>query len=146
MFGKTAEADKLIADIDTAVAETKKAVEEESNRPAILINGNKMSAYGKNSRYGYLHTTFGIPMADADVNKNEERYGQPISFEYIQKIDPDWLFVLDSTSAIGEEGVSAKEVLNNPLMHNTKAYKNNQIVYVSADFIRPFTDYLFWGQ
>lgn len=144
VFGKTAEADKLITDIDTAIAETKKAVEGKGNGLAILINGNKMSAYGKNSRYGYLHTTFGIPMADADVNKNEERHGQPISFEYIQKIDPDWLFVLDRTSAIGEEGVSAKEVLNNPLMHNTKAYKNNQIVYVSPDSYLAFGGYYQW--
>ncbi|MGK8251608.1 siderophore ABC transporter substrate-binding protein [Moraxella lacunata] len=144
VFGKTAEADKLIADIDNAIAETKKAVEGKGNGLAILINGNKMSAYGKNSRYGYLHTTFGIPMADADVNKNEERHGQPISFEYIQKVDPDWLFVLDRGSAIGEEGVSAKEVLNNPLMHNTKAYKNNQIVYVSADSYLAFGGYYQW--
>lgn len=144
VFGKTAEADKLIADIDNAISETKKAVEGKGNGLAILINGNKMSAYGKNSRYGYLHTTFGIPMADADVNKNEERHGQPISFEYIQKIDPDWLFVLDRGSAIGEEGVSAKEVLNNPLMHNTKAYKNNQIVYVSPDSYLAFGGYYQW--
>lgn len=144
VFGKTAEADKLIADIDNAISDTKKAVEGKGNGLAILINGNKMSAYGKNSRYGYLHTTFGIPMADADVNKNEERHGQPISFEYIQKVDPDWLFVLDRTSAIGEEGVSAKEVLNNPLMHNTKAYKNNQIVYVSPDSYLAFGGYYQW--
>lgn len=144
IFGKTAEADKLIADIDNAIADTKKAVEGKGNGLAILINGNKMSAYGKNSRYGYLHTTFGIPMADADVNKNEERHGQPISFEYIQKIDPDWLFVLDRTSAVGEEGVSAQEVLNNPLMHNTKAYKNNQIVYVSPDSYLAFGGYYQW--
>lgn len=144
IFGKTAEAEKLIADIDTAIAETKKAVEGKGNGLAILINGNKMSAYGKNSRYGYLHTTFGIPMADADVNKNEERHGQAISFEYIQKVDPDWLFVLDRTSAVGEEGVSAEKVLDNPLMHNTKAWKNKQIVYVSPDSYLAFGGYYQW--
>ncbi|WP_297288111.1 siderophore ABC transporter substrate-binding protein [Moraxella sp.] len=142
VFGKTAEADKLIADIDAAIAETKKAVEGKGNGLAILINGNKMSAYGKNSRYGYLHTTFGIPMADENIQ--EARHGQPISFEYLQKVDPDWLFVLDRTSAIGEEGVSAQEVLNNPLMHNTKAYKNNQIVYVSPDSYLAFGGYYQW--
>lgn len=144
VFGKTAEAEKLIGEIDTAIADAKKAVEGKGNGLAILINGNKMSAYGKNSRYGYLHTAFGIPMADAEVNKNEERHGQPISFEYIQKIDPDWLFVLDRTSAVGEEGVSAETVLNNPLMHNTKAWKNKQIVYVSPDSYLAFGGYYQW--
>lgn len=142
IFGKTAEADKLIADIDKAIADTKKAVEGKGNGLAILINGNKMSAYGKNSRYGYLHTTFGIPMADENIQ--EARHGQPISFEYLQKVDPDWLFVLDRTSAVGQEGVSAKEVLNNPLMHNTKAFKNNQIVYVSPDSYLAFGGYYQW--
>ncbi len=142
IFGKTAEADKVIADIDKAIADTKKAVEGKGNGLAILINGNKMSAYGKNSRYGYLHTTFGIPMADENIQ--EARHGQPISFEYLKKVDPDWLFVLDRTAAIGEEGVSAQEVLNNPLMHNTKAYKNNQIVYVSPDSYLAFGGYYQW--
>ena len=142
IFGKEAEAQKAQAEIDSAIEEVKKAVAGKGNGLAILINGNKMSAYGKNSRYGYLHTTFGIPMADENIQ--EARHGQPISFEYLQKVDPDWLFVLDRTSAVGEEGVSAQEVLNNPLMHNTKAYKNKQIVYVSPDSYLAFGGYYQW--
>lgn len=142
IFGKEAEAQKAQAEIDTAIENTKKAVQGKGNGLAILINGNKMSAYGKNSRYGYLHTTFGIPMADENIQ--EARHGQPISFEYLQKVDPDWLFVLDRTSAIGEEGVSAQEVLNNPLMHNTKAFTNKQIVYVSPDSYLAFGGYYQW--
>lgn len=68
----------------------------------------------------------------------------PLALNISKKVDPDWLFVLDRTSAIGEEGVSAKEVLNNPLMHNTKAYKNNQIVYVSPDSYLAFGGYYQW--
>ena len=142
IFNKEAEAQKAQAEIDSAIEEVKKAVAGKGNGLAILINGNKMSAYGKNSRYGYLHTTFGIPMADENIQ--EARHGQPISFEYLQKVDPDWLFVLDRTSAVGEEGVSAQEVLNNPLMHNTKAYKNKQIVYVSPDSYLAFGGYYQW--
>ncbi len=142
IFGKTSEADKLITEIDQAIADAKKATEGKGNGLAILINGNKMSAYGKNSRYGYLHTAFGIPMADENIQ--EARHGQPISFEYLQKVDPDWLFVLDRTSAIGEEGVSAQEVLNNPLMQGTKAFKNQQIVYVSPDSYLAFGGYYQW--
>lgn len=142
IFNKQEQAQKAQAEIDSAIEEAKKAVAGKGNGLAILINGNKMSAYGKNSRYGYLHTTFGIPMADENIQ--EARHGQPISFEYLQKTDPDWLFVLDRTAAIGEEGVSAQEVLNNPLMHNTKAYKNKQIVYMSPDSYLAFGGYYQW--
>lgn len=142
LFDKQAEAAKLQADIDKAISDTKAVMANRGTGLAILINGNKMSAYGKNSRYGFLHTTLGIPMADENIQ--EARHGQPISFEYIQKVDPDWLFVLDRTAAVGEEGVAAKDFLNNPLMHNTKAYKNNQIVYLSPDSYLAFGGYYQW--
>lgn len=142
IFGKEKEATQAQNQIDTAIETTKKAVAGKGNGLAILVNGNKLSAYGQNSRYGFLHTTFGIPMADEHIE--DARHGQPISFEYLQKTDPDWLFVLDRGAAIGEEGQSAKEVLNNPLMHTTKAYKNNQIVYLSADSYLAFGGYYQW--
>lgn len=142
LFGKEAEATKAIGEIDTAIEAAKKAVAGKGNGLAILVNGNKLSAYGKNSRYGFLHTTFGIPMADEHIQ--EARHGQPISFEYLQKTDPDWLFVLDRGAAIGEEGESAKQVLDNPLMHNTKAYKNGQIVYLSAESYLAFGGHHQW--
>lgn len=142
LFNKTEEAKKLQADIDAAIEGVKTAAAGKGTGLAILINGDKMSAYGKNSRYGYLHTTFGIPMADEKIE--EARHGQPISFEYLQKTDPDWLFVLDRGAAIGEEGVSAQVVLDNPLMHNTKAWKNKQIVYLSPDSYLAFGGYYQW--
>lgn len=142
LFAKEAEAAQAISDIDAAINETKAAVAGKGNGLAILINGNKLSAYGENSRYGFLHTTFGIPMADANIE--EARHGQPISFEYLQKVDPDWLFVLDRGAAIGEEGQSAQVVLDNPLMHGTKAWKNNQIVYLTPDSYLAFGGYYQW--
>lgn len=142
LFNKQNEAATAISEIDKAIEETKAAVAGKGNGLAILVNGNKLSAYGENSRYGFLHTTFGIPMADSNIE--EARHGQPISFEYLQKVDPDWLFVLDRGVAIGEEGQSAEEVLNNPLMQNTKAWKNKQIVYLSADSYLAFGGYYQW--
>ena len=105
----------------------------------VMVNGNKLSAYGANSRFGYLHNTFGIPQATADIR--ESSHGQPISFEFIQKVNPDWLIVLDRASAIGQEGVSAQTVLNNPLVQSTKAWQNNHVIYLSADSYLAFGGY-----
>lgn len=142
LFNKTADAEKLIAEIDEAIAQTKQAAQGKGNALAILVNGNKLSAYGKNSRYGFLHTAFGMPMADETIQ--DARHGQPIGFEYIQKVDPDWLFVLDRSAAIGEEGAAAETVLDNALMRETKAYKNKRIVYLSADSYLAFGGYYQW--
>lgn len=142
IFGKQEQALKLQGEIDAAIDAAKAAIEGKGSGLAILVNGGKMSAYGKNSRYGFLHTTLGIPMADPNIQ--EARHGQPITFEYLQKVNPDWLFVLDRSAAVGEEGASAQSVLDNPLVHQTNAWKNNQIVYLSPDSYLAFAGYYQW--
>ena len=58
--------------------------------------------------------------ADSSI-KEKGNHGQPVTFEYIKKTNPDWLFVLDRSAAIGEEGKADKDVLDNPLVAETTA-------------------------
>jgi len=55
-----------------------------------------------------------------------------VSFEYLLKANPDWLFVLDRDAAIGRNGASARKLLDNKLVHATKAWRNQRIVYLNA--------------
>ncbi|TYA51519.1 siderophore ABC transporter substrate-binding protein [Aggregatibacter actinomycetemcomitans] len=136
LFNKQAEADKLKAELETLFKQTKDAVKGKGNGLIILVNGGKISAFGKGYRLSFIHEDLGVPMADPSINVSG--HGQPISFEFIEKINPDWLFVLDRISAIGQEGKSAKEVLDNELIHHTKAWKNGNIVYLSsASYLAP---------
>ena len=144
LFNKADKAAQLQQDIDQAIEQAKAASAGKGNGLVVLVNGNKISAYGEKSRFGFLHTVFGIPAADTQIE--EGRHGQPVSFEYLQKVDPDWLFVLDRSSAIGEEGAGADAVLDNPLMHQTKAWKNKHIVYLSPDSYLAFGGYYQWMQ
>ena len=59
-------------------------------------------------------------------------HGDAISFEFIAQTNPDWLFVIDRGAAIGAEGQSAKETLDNPLVAETTAAQKDQIVYLNA--------------
>ncbi len=142
LYNKTEKAQQLQQDIDKAIADAKAVAQGKGNGLVILINGNKMSAFGTKSRFGFIHNEFGIPQADPNIQ--DSRHGQPVTFEYIQKVNPDWLFVLDRSSAIGEEGVGAKAVLDNPLMHKTTAWSKNQIVYLSPDSYLAFGGYYQW--
>ena len=110
----------------------------------VMVNGNKLSVYGDKSRYGFIHTVLDIPMADDQVS--DARHGQPISFEYIQKVNPDWLFVLDRSAAIGEDSIGAKAVLDNPLVAQTNAWSKDQVVYLSPDSYLAFGGYHQWMQ
>lgn len=142
LFGKADKAQALQKDIDDAIEKAKTASAGKGNGLVVLVNGNKISTYGADSRFGFIHTVFDIPAADAQIE--EARHGQPVSFEYLQKINPDWLFVLDRTSAIGEEGDGADVVLDNPLVHQTTAWKNDNIVYLSPDSYLAFGGYYQW--
>lgn len=142
LFNKTDKANELQQTIDKTIADTKAMTQGKGNGLIIVVNGNKMSAFGHKSRFGFVHNEFGIPQADTAIE--DSRHGQPVSFEYLQKINPDWLFVLDRSSAIGQEGVGAKQVLDNPLVHQTKAWKNNQVVYLSPDSYLAFGGYYQW--
>ena len=132
LFNKEAEANKLKTELETLLAETKAAVKGKGNGLIILVNGGKMSAFGDVGRLGWVHSALEIPLAQADINQKGSNHGTPVSFEYLQKVNPDWLFVLDRTAAIGEEGKTAQEVLDNALVHQTKAWKNGHIIYLSS--------------
>ena len=144
LFGKSDQAAKLQGDIDTLINDTKTVTKDKGTGLVIMVNGNKMSAYGDKSRYGFIHTVLGVPMTDNQIE--DARHGQPVSFEYLQKVNPDWLFVLDRSAAIGEDGVGAKAVLDNPLVAQTNAWSKNQVVYLSPDSYLAFGGYYQWIQ
>ena len=144
LFGKSAQAAKLQGNIDGLIDETKTLTKDKGRGLVVMVNGNKLSAYGDKSRYGFIHTVLDIPMADDQIA--DARHGQPISFEYIQKTNPDWLFVVDRSAAIGEDGAGAKAVLDNPLVAQTNAWSKNQVVYLSPDSYLAFGGYYQWMQ
>lgn len=144
LFGKSAQAAKLQGNIDGLIDETKTLTKDKGKGLVVMVNGNKLSTYGDKSRYGFIHTVLDIPMADDQIA--DARHGQPISFEYIQKTNPDWLFVIDRSAAIGEDGAGAKAVLDNPLVAQTNAWSKQQVVYLSPDSYLAFGGYYQWMQ
>ncbi|WP_373819466.1 siderophore ABC transporter substrate-binding protein [Glaesserella sp.] len=136
LFDKEEKAAKLKTEIETLFNETKATVKNKGNGLIILVNGGKVSAFGSGYRLSWIHHSLGIPLADETLKGSG--HGQPISFEYIQKLNPDWLFVLDRIAAIGQEGKSAKEVLDNELIRQTKAWKEGNVIYLSsASYLAP---------
>lgn len=132
IFGKQAEADALKAEIDKTFADAKAAAQGKGKGLVILVNAGKLSAFGPDSRLGgWIHRDIGVPAADEAIK--EGSHGQPVSFEYIKEKNPDWLFVLDRSAAIGEEGQAAREVLNNPLVAQSTAWKKGQVVYLPPE-------------
>ncbi len=131
IFGKQAEAEKLKADINQAFDEAREAAKGKGKGLVLIVSGGKLSAQSPNSRLGgWLHQDIGLEPVDATMK--EGSHGMPVSFEYIKEKNPDWLFVLDRSAAIGEEGKAAKDVLDNPLVAESTAWKKGQVVYLDS--------------
>ncbi|MDF7676293.1 siderophore ABC transporter substrate-binding protein [Neisseriaceae bacterium ESL0693] len=130
LFQQEPKARALHEQIQKLFTETQDAVKGKGNGLILLVNGGKLSAFGPASRFGWIHNEVGIPAADTQIQAAP--HGQSVSFEYVQKVNPDWLFIIDRTSAIGAEGKSAQAVLNNDLVRQTKAWKAGHVVYLSA--------------
>lgn len=131
IFGKEAEVQTELAEIEesiTTLHET--ATSADKNSLIILANDDKISAYGPSSRFGIIHDVFGVPAVDEGIEAST--HGQNVTFEYVMEQDPDLLYVIDRTAAIGDG--SAAGIVENPLVENTKAYQNDDIYYLDADF------------
>ncbi|WP_172294747.1 siderophore ABC transporter substrate-binding protein [Pseudoruegeria sp. HB172150] len=129
IFGLEDKAAELDAALDAKIEEARAAVSGKGNGMIVLTNGGKISAYGDDSRFGWIHQATGLPEAFPDLTA--ETHGEAISFEFIAEVNPDWLLVIDRGAAIGQAGEAAAATLDNPLVAGTTAGQQGQIVYLS---------------
>ncbi|WAA12948.1 siderophore ABC transporter substrate-binding protein [Fervidibacillus halotolerans] len=132
IFGKETEVEDELAAIDEKIASVKEQVTSLNKNALILLtNEGKISAYGTGSRFGLIHDVLGFEPVDTNIEAST--HGQSISFEYVLEHDPDYIFVVDRTAVVGGE-TSAKEVIENELIKQTKAYKDGNIVYLDPNY------------
>lgn len=131
IFGKEELVAEKIAGIKSSVADVRaRAQALGASTLIVLANEGKVSAYGPGSRYGLIHDELGFVPSDPKIVSST--HGQSISFEYILQQDPQILFVIDRTAAIGGES-SAKAVVENRLVQLTRAYENDKIIYLDPE-------------
>lgn len=131
IFGKSEEITKMSAELDASIAAIKSHVDDLGKVFMMMTNGGKVTAFGPGSRLGFPHDTLGMEPAIQDVKA--ATHGEPISYEFILETNPAWMLVLDRDAAIGSKsGDSAKQTLDNELVGQTEAAKNDHIVYVDT--------------
>ena len=131
IFGKEKAAEKQLAALETSNKETKeKAVESKDKALTVLVNEGQLSTYGKDSRFGIVYDTFGF--AEADDAIKASTHGQSVSYEYVLDKNPDVLFVVDRTKAIGGDD-SNNNVADNELVAQTTAGKDKKVISLQPD-------------
>ena len=64
----------------------KQAEASANNALVVLVNEGQLSAYGKGSRFGLIHDTFGFKAADDKIEAST--HGQSVSYEYV--LEKSW--------------------------------------------------------
>lgn len=91
----------------------------------LMIGPGYISFYGPNGRYAMAHKEFGFKPADTST-KESGYHGAEVNAEYVKTMNPKVILLLDRNASFGEES-SVKEFMNNALIQETDAYKDDNI-------------------
>lgn len=132
IFGKEDLARQKAAELDAKVADARKVTQERPEKALIVLHNNgAFSAFGVQSRYGFVFDALGVKPASTAIEAG--LHGQPISSEFIQQAIPDIIYVVDRTAVMEHRPVMTAEQMANPLLRQTNAWKNGRVVFVDAD-------------
>ncbi|NSL50216.1 siderophore ABC transporter substrate-binding protein [Calidifontibacillus erzurumensis] len=129
MFGKEAEADEYKGKFDEALEKINALASNYETSLVTMYNEGKLSGFATNSRFGYVYDTYGFKPVTEDIEAST--HGSNFGFEAILKFNPQVLFVIDRTAAVGGTSNIQKD-LENEIIKKTEAYKNNRIVYLDG--------------
>lgn len=130
LFDKSDKAEELSQRFDEELKLTKEAIKGKGKALMLMVNGQKIASFGVKSRFGYLFNDLG--WEPVDNNQSDARHGNPVSFEFIREMNPDWIIVMDRMNATGAKGENAKAVLDNALLKGTTAFQKNQVIYLDS--------------
>lgn len=131
IFDKEKEARTKVKDLEKEVTDLKtKASQLDQKALTVIVNEGQLSTFGKKSRFDVIYDTFGFKEADEKIKPSI--HGQSVSYEYVLEKNPDFLFVVDRTKAIGGDD-SYNNVAENELVKKTEAGKHNKVISLRPD-------------
>lgn len=126
IFGKEEEAKKQLTALQTRIANLSETAEASKEKAlVVMMNEGSLSAFGLGSRYSIVYDTFGFTPVDDTLEAST--HGQNISYEYLLEKNPDIIFVIDRTKAIGGD-TSQSTLTENELVQQTTAGKNGKVI------------------
>lgn len=133
IFDRTNKAQELTTKFEDRVAEVGEQVADAGNGLLVMSTAGEISAHGPGSRFGFFYDDLGLEPT-VEISSDESSHGEVLSFEALADADPDWLYVIDRDTAIGEEGASpAEQVLDNDLVNSTTAAEEDQILHLNSE-------------
>lgn len=132
MFGKEEQVEELFSGFQSRID----ALHEVLNGKNVLLsmfNSNTLGLLGTESQLNMISKELGaVNLSDTVGEEVKATHGEEASWETIINLDPEYMFVLDRSTAIGASGegvMGAKEVIENELVKGMNVYEEGKIVY-----------------
>lgn len=131
ILDKESEAKSHIDSLKARRDQLHEKIEKKEEKALItLVNEGQLSAYGSGSRFGIIHDAFGYKQADDTIEAST--HGQSVSFEYVLEKNPDVLFIIDRTQAIGGD-THNNNIESQPLIAETTAAQKERLVRLDPE-------------
>ncbi|MGJ1386935.1 siderophore ABC transporter substrate-binding protein [Sphingobacterium spiritivorum] len=129
LVGKEAEAKSKLDAINEKLKTAQGQLKGDNHKALIILHNNgRFSAYGKGSRFGFIHDVLGVKPAQEQLEV--AIHGQKISNEFIAETNPDYLFIIDRNAVVAGKAGNKSEI-ENKLIQQTNAYKNGKLIYLN---------------
>jgi len=133
IFGKEAAVDAMFTDFQPRI-DTLHAVLNGKNVLLGMYNSNALGLMDTQSQLNIIAKELGANNLGETVGEAEKAtHGEEASWETIITLNPEYLFILDRSTATGaaDEGIlGAREVIENELIKELDVYKEGKIVYL----------------
>lgn len=131
ILDKESEAKSHIDSLKARRDQLHEKIEKKEEKALItLVNEGQLSAYGSGSRFGIIHDAFGYKQADDTIEAST--HGQSVSLEYVLEKNPDVLFIIDRTQAIGGD-THNNNIESQPLIAETTAAQKERLVRLDPE-------------
>lgn len=132
IFGKEAEVDALFTDFQPRI-DALNAVLQEKDVLLGMYNANALGLMDTASQLNIIANELGANNLGESVGEAEKAtHGEEASWETIITLNPEYLFILDrstATEAVDESVMGVREVIENELIKELDVYKDGKIVY-----------------
>jgi len=132
IFGRQAEAEDLFTGFQPRI-DALKAVLEGKNVLLCMYNSNALGLMDTASQLNMIVRELGATnLGDTVGETRKATHGEEASWETIITLNPEYMFVLDRSTATeaADEGVmGVREVIENDLIKELPVYQNNKIIY-----------------
>lgn len=132
IFGMEDQVDAMMSGFQTRI-DALKPVLEGKNVLLGMFNSNALGLMDTKAQLNIIARELGANNLSETVGETTKAtHGEEASWETIITLNPEYMFVLDRSAAIGATGegvLGAREVIENDLVKELDVYKNGNIVY-----------------